>query len=150
MRVWTGEGWEVAEIEGWGRALALGLYGRKERIGGEGENKRSGGGESITYTTMGAICPTALLGCLIHLDVLDDQVPCVEPLGVGVGFGVLEQAQQELGGFFRPPRFRYAELFACVGDGCQLGMLEGRGWRCEIVRWWCSKRFCFGEVGCGA
>lgn len=58
-----------------------------------------------TYTTVSAIRPTPLLRRLVHLDVLDDQVSRVQALGVGVGFGVLEQAEEELGGFDGPARF---------------------------------------------
>lgn len=50
-----------------------------------------------TYATVGAVRPPPLLGGLVDLDVLDDQVASVQALGVGVGLGVLEQAQQELG-----------------------------------------------------
>lgn len=64
------------------------------------------------YTTVSAIRPTSLLRRLVHLDMLDDQVPRVEALGVGVGLGVLEQAEEELGGFDGPTGFGDAELFA--------------------------------------
>ena len=37
-----------------------------------------------TYTTVSTVSTTTLLGCLIHLDVLDDQVAGVEALGVCV------------------------------------------------------------------
>lgn len=69
------------------------------------------GGE--TYTTMSAISAPSLLGGLVHLDVLDDQVARIETLGIGVGFGVLEEAEEELGGFDGPAGFGDAELFAC-------------------------------------
>jgi hypothetical protein len=49
-------------------------------------------------TTVGTVCSAALLGSLVDLDVLDNQVGGVETLGVGVGFGILEQADQEFGG----------------------------------------------------
>lgn len=66
------------------------------------------------YTTMSAIRPTSLLRRLVHLDVLDDQVPRVQALCVGVGFGILEQAEEKLGGFDGPAGFGDAELFACL------------------------------------
>ncbi len=47
-------------------------------------------GQSVTYTTMSSICPTSLLRRLVHLDVLDDQIPSIQTLGVRVGFSVLE------------------------------------------------------------
>jgi len=56
----------------------------------------------------------ALLGRLVDLDVLDDQVAGVQALGVGVGFGVLEEREEEGGGFLGPAGAGDAELFACV------------------------------------
>ena len=46
---------------------------------------------------MGAVCTSSLLGSLIDLDVLDDEVGCVEALGIGVGFGVFQKADEEFG-----------------------------------------------------
>ena len=46
---------------------------------------------------MSAIGSPPLFGRLVDLDVLDDQVARVQAFGVGVGFGVLEQAEEELG-----------------------------------------------------
>lgn len=43
----------------------------------------------VTYTTVGTVCPSSLLGGLVDLDVLDDEVAGVETLGIGVGLGVL-------------------------------------------------------------
>ena len=48
-------------------------------------------------TAMGAVCTSSLLGSLIDLDVLDDEVGCVEALGIGVGFGVFQKADEEFG-----------------------------------------------------
>ena len=42
------------------------------------------GWERATYTTMSTVGTTALLGCLVDLDVLDDQVAGIEAFGVGV------------------------------------------------------------------
>lgn len=50
-----------------------------------------------TYSTVGTVCPSALLGGLVDLDVLDDQVAGVETFGVGVGLGISEEAEKELG-----------------------------------------------------
>jgi hypothetical protein len=52
--------------------------------------------KSSTYATVGTVCPAALLGGLVDLDVLDDQVAGVKTLGVGVGLGVLEEREKEL------------------------------------------------------
>ena len=59
-------------------------------------------GPRKTYATVGAVCAAALLGSLVDLDVLDDQVAGVKALGVGVGLGVLEETQEELGGLDGP------------------------------------------------
>jgi hypothetical protein len=37
-----------------------------------------------TYTTVGAVCPPALLRGLVHLDVLNDKIASIETLGIGV------------------------------------------------------------------
>lgn len=55
-----------------------------------------------TYTTVGTVGSSALLGGLVDLDVLDDQGAGVETLGVGVGLGVLQELQEELGGLDGP------------------------------------------------
>jgi hypothetical protein len=52
-----------------------------------------GGYERETYTTVSTVCAAALLGGLVDLDVLDDQVTGIETLGVGVGFGVLQETK---------------------------------------------------------
>lgn len=46
---------------------------------------------------MSTVCTTALLGCLVYLNVLDDQVAGVETFCVGVGFCVFEEAEEEFG-----------------------------------------------------
>lgn len=56
-----------------------------------------GGRGSATYTTVGTVSSSALLGGLIDLDVLNDQVGSVKTLGVGVGLGVLQKLEEELG-----------------------------------------------------
>ena len=61
---------------------------------------------------MSTISTTALLGRLVDLDVLDDEVSGVEALGVGVCFCVFEEAEEEFGGFLGPAGAGDAELFA--------------------------------------
>lgn len=65
-----------------------------------------------TYPAVGPVGAAPLLRCLVDLDVLNDQVPRVQALGVGVGFGVLEQVEKEAGGFDGPAGLRDAELFS--------------------------------------
>ena len=65
-------------------------------------------------TTVSTVRPSPLLRCLVDLDVLNDQVAGVQTLGVGVGLGVLEQREQELGRLYGPAGAGDAELLACV------------------------------------
>ena len=70
-------------------------------------------GNSNAYPSVRPIRTPSLLRRLVDLDVLDDEIAGVEALGVGVRFGVLEQAEQELGGFDGPAGLGHAELLAC-------------------------------------
>jgi hypothetical protein len=69
-----------------------------------------------TYATVGTVCPPALLGGLVDLDVLDNQIASVETLGVGVRLGVAEETQDVLGGFDGPAGAGDAESLACARD----------------------------------
>jgi hypothetical protein len=51
---------------------------------------------------VGTVSAPSLLGRLVDLDVLDDQVAGVQTLGVGVGLGVLEEADEDLSGLDGP------------------------------------------------
>ena len=62
---------------------------------------------------MGTVCAPALLGGLVDLDVLDDQVAGVEALGVGVGLGVAEEREKVLSRLYGPPGTGDTELLAC-------------------------------------
>ena len=66
-----------------------------------------------TYTTVSTVCPSALLGCLVDLDVLDNQVAGVKTLGIGVGLSVPEEAKDEVGGLDGPAGLGDTELLAC-------------------------------------
>ena len=68
----------------------------------------------LTYTTVGTVCAAALLGGLVDLNVLDNQVAGVETLGVGVGLGVLEETEEELGRLDGPAGLVDTESLACV------------------------------------
>lgn len=65
-------------------------------------------------TTVGTVCPPTLLRGLVDLNVLDDQVAGVQTLGVGVGFSVLEQAEEELSALDGPAGLADTELLACI------------------------------------
>jgi hypothetical protein len=68
-----------------------------------------------TYTTVRTVCTSSLLGCLVDLDVLDDEVSGVETLGVGVGLSILEEAEKELGGLDGPAGASNTEGLALGG-----------------------------------
>lgn len=70
-------------------------------------------GSWSTYTTVSTVCATALLGGLVDLDVLDNEVASVETLGIGVGLGVLEETEEELGGLDGPAGAGDTKLLAC-------------------------------------
>lgn len=66
-----------------------------------------------TYAAVGTVCPAALLGSLVDLDVLDNQIASVETLRISVGLGVLEQTEQELSRLDGPAGFRDTPLLCC-------------------------------------
>lgn len=66
-----------------------------------------------TYATVGTVSAPALLGGLVDLDVLDDQVGGIETLGVGVGLSVLEETEKDLGGLDGPAGLGDTERLAC-------------------------------------
>ena len=61
---------------------------------------------------MSTVCASSLLGGLVDLDVLDDQVAGIETLGIGVGLGVLEETEQVLSGLDGPSSLGDTELLA--------------------------------------
>jgi hypothetical protein len=60
---------------------------------------------------MRSVCATSLFWCLVDLDVLDDQVSSVKALDVGVGFGILQESEEEFGRFDWMTGSRDTELF---------------------------------------
>ena len=62
---------------------------------------------------MGTVSAPALLGGLVDLDMLDDQVGGIEALGVGVGLSVLEETEKDLGGLDGPAGLGDTESLAC-------------------------------------
>ena len=61
---------------------------------------------------MSTIRASPLLGRLVDLDVLDNEVVGIETLGIGIGLCVLEQRLQELCRLHRPASLRDTELLA--------------------------------------
>jgi hypothetical protein len=82
-------------------------------VSGESARTRPAKKSGKTYAAVGTVCPAALLGGLVDLNVLDDQVAGVEALGIGVRLSVLEEAEQELGRLDGPPSTGDTPLLAC-------------------------------------
>lgn len=90
---------------------------------------------------MGTVGSAALLGGLVDLDVLDDQGTGVEALGIGVGLGVLEELEQELGGLDGPPGAGHTPLLAYLLSSvslpnctvCKVRFIHDRMWRSFVV-----------------
>ena len=61
---------------------------------------------------MSSVCSTSLFWCLVDLDVLDNQVSGVKTFNIGIGFGVLEESEEEFSGFDWMAGTGYTELFA--------------------------------------
>lgn len=65
----------------------------------------------VTYTTVSTICPSALFGGLVDLDMGDDKGRGVEAFGIGIGFGVAEESKEKLGRLLGPASTGDAKLF---------------------------------------
>ena len=61
---------------------------------------------------MRTVCSTALLGCLVDLDVLDDEVSGIKTLGICVCLRVLQETEEEFGGLDGPSSARDTELLS--------------------------------------
>lgn len=61
---------------------------------------------------MSTVCAATLLGGLVDLNVLDNQVAGVQTLGVGVGLGVLEERREKLSRLDGPASLADTELLA--------------------------------------
>jgi hypothetical protein len=68
-----------------------------------------------TYTTVRPVCPTSLFRCLVDLDVLDNQVACVQTLRVRIRLGVLQQGEEKIGRLDWPSCARDTKLLAYEG-----------------------------------
>jgi hypothetical protein len=79
-----------------------------------------------TYTTVGAVSASPLLGSLVNLDVLDDKVSGIKTLGVGIRFSILEQGEQKSSRFNWPASLGDAELFPCGPDCVVSGLYRQR------------------------
>lgn len=65
------------------------------------------------YTSVGTVSSSALLGSLVDLDVLNDQVAGIEALSIRVRLCVLEETEQELSRLDWPSSSGDTECLAC-------------------------------------
>lgn len=75
---------------------------------------------------MGTVSSSTLLRGLVDLDVLDNQVASVKTLSIGVGLGVLQELEEELGRLDGPSSAGDTPLLACSSQSCQSQRLEFR------------------------
>jgi len=68
----------------------------------EGELDVAGRGHVGVDPTVGPVSSTSHLGGTVHLDVINDEVVCVQSLVLRVALGVLEHVEEELAGLERP------------------------------------------------
>lgn len=85
-----------------------------------------------TYTTVGTVSSSALLGGLVDLDVLDDKGAGVKTLGIGVGLGVLQELQEELGGLDGPSGTGDTPLLAYTS--CSVSLTSIRDDNRDLIR----------------
>lgn len=68
---------------------------------------------------MRTVGSSSLLGGLVNLDVLDDQVAGVETLSIRVRLSVLKETEEELGRLYGPSSLGDTELLAYSYRICQ-------------------------------
>jgi hypothetical protein len=84
-------------------------------LSGDNGYSRQREGVDSTYSAVSTVSASPLLGSLVDLNVLDEEVAGIEAFGIGIGLGVLEQIEKELGGLDRPAGLGDTELLACGG-----------------------------------
>lgn len=84
--------------------------------------------------TVSTVCASPLLGRLVDLNVLDDQVLRVQPLGIRIRLGVLEQAREELGRLDGPAGLADTELLACATPSISICILPTVLLQCILAR----------------
>ena len=65
---------------------------------------------------MSTVCATTLLGGLVDLNVLNDQVTGIQTLGIGICLSVLEECEEVLSGLDGPTSAGNTELFSCKAN----------------------------------
>jgi len=103
----------LADVET-GNLLLLGLLSLLDNLILLGNNDLDVGwvGHVWVDTSVGTVCASSLLWCLVDLDVGDNKVGGVETLDVGVGNSVLEETEKELGGLLWPATLGGTELLS--------------------------------------
>lgn len=75
---------------------------------------------------MSTVSASPGLGSLVDLDVLDDKVSGIKTLGIGVGFGVLKETEEKLGGLNGPAGLRDTLLLSYREQRYQLCVFRMR------------------------
>lgn len=106
------------------------LLGLGNLLSGLGEDELNVRGRRLVGvdSAVGSVSSSSLLGCLVDLDVRDDEDLLVKTLGLGVGLSVLEQVLDELDGLDGPSGLGHAKLLTLAGSADGSGVLsEGDG-----------------------
>jgi len=64
------------------------------------------------YTTVSTVCSSTLLGCLVDLDVFDNEVSGIKTLGIRICLCILEKTEEEFGRLDWPSCARDTELLS--------------------------------------
>lgn len=73
---------------------------------------------------MGTVSTSTLLGSLVDLDALNNEVSGIETLGVGIGLSVLKEGEDVLSRLHGPASLGDAELLACIDEKHKLVLMS--------------------------
>lgn len=74
---------------------------------------------------MSTICSAALLGSLIDLDMLDDEIAGVESFGIGIRFSIFQERKKVFGRFDWP---------SGTSDTKCLSYIKSAAWSWEVLK----------------
>jgi hypothetical protein len=69
-----------------------------------------------TYPAVSTVCTSPLFRGLVDLDVFDDEIAGVEAFGISICLCVLEETEEEIGGFDGPATLCGSECLGCGND----------------------------------
>lgn len=85
---------------------------------------------------MGTVSASSLLGSLVDLDVLDNEVASVKTLGIGVRLSVFEEGEEEFCGLDGPAGLGNTELLSCIAQEKSVSIdifCQNADFRCSLL-----------------